>query len=79
MTVLHLLDGSYGYVLNGIAESNTTATVHDLIPLLQQKNHLSPEKPSLPARWIADRSVRGLRQCKHLIADSGNTREDLVR
>jgi len=81
--VLHLLDGSYGYVIEGIAKSAenkpAVATVHDLIPVLQQKSQLGTVGPSLPAQWIAERSVRGLRRCKHLIAVSGNTREDLVR
>ncbi len=81
--VLHLLDGSYGYVVAGLGKpavsATAIATVHDVIPLLQQQGDLGLAKPSLPARWIVERSVSGLRRCGRLIAVSGNTRQDLVR
>lgn len=77
--LVHLLDGSFGYVLNRVRGPMVTATVHDLIPLLQQRKVFGPDPTSHPAQWIVRRSIAGLRRCRRLISVSENTGQDLIR
>jgi glycosyltransferase involved in cell wall biosynthesis len=75
--LVHLLDGSYGYLLCGFGEIPAIATVHDLIPLLQQQGRFGPDRSSRLARGLIKRSLAGLRGCSGLIAVSTSTREDI--
>jgi len=78
--IIHMVDGSYAYCVNGVAAGcPILATVHDLIPLLQLTQESAGGTPSLPARWIVKKSLKALRRCRHLVADSECTRNDLVR
>ena len=76
--IVHVLDGSYGYVANRLNDVPAIVTVHDLIPLLQQQERFGSDKTSFLARRLVKMTLRGMRHCKALIADSGNTRLDLV-
>jgi glycosyltransferase involved in cell wall biosynthesis len=75
--LVHLLDGSYGYLLTSLGAVPMIATVHDLIPLLQQQGRFGHDQTSFLARWVVKRSISGLGRCSALIADSLNTRKDL--
>ncbi len=75
--VIHVLDGSYGYMALQDCPAPVVITVHDLIPLLLDRRLLPGKRPSLPARWIIRRSLRGLQRAAHLEADSRSTRDDL--
>ena len=74
----HWLDGSMAAFIPPVLRGRSLATVHDLIPLLQQRGEL-PGRPSLPAAWIIRRGVRALRECAALCAVSRATRADLSR
>jgi len=76
--VVHVLDGSYGYIANRLGNVPTIATVHDLIPLLQQQGKFGPDRTSFLANRLVKMTVNGLCRCSALIAVSGNTRRDLV-
>lgn len=76
--LIHLLDGSYGYVLAKEDPEKCIATVHDLIPLLQEAGTHQPKSVSAFAKKILSITHHTLRECKGLIADSSNTMNDLV-
>ena len=75
----HIVDHGYshliGYPLNS---KNTIVTVHDLIPLLTWKglipNYNYPHRPRL-----FEYSIKFLRKAAHVIADSKNTKKDLIK
>jgi glycosyltransferase involved in cell wall biosynthesis len=75
--LVHVLDGSYAYVAPG-NRLVCLATVHDLIPWLQQRGKLGAQKGSILAAWLTGRVSSGLRRCRHLLAVSDNTAEDLA-
>jgi glycosyltransferase involved in cell wall biosynthesis len=77
--LLHLLDGSYGYVLNGTKGIPSVATVHDLIPLLEYCAARKQVVPSQGQSTVATTSLRALNVCTHLVADSTNTAQDYFR
>jgi len=76
--LVHLLDGSYGYVLRNLSHRSTVATVHDLIPFIQQNNKFGQQSGSMLAKKIIHDSFVGLNNCIHLLADSTNTANDLT-
>lgn len=76
--LVHVLDGSYGYLIPGIGELPVVATVHDLIPMLQQQGGFKTGKTSFLAKHVINRSIEGLKHCRQLIADSSSTADDLV-
>lgn len=77
-SIIHLLDGSYAYLLNALPHHNTVVTVHDIIPQLQINHTLPGPNPSLPARWLIRRSLQGIAQAKQRICDSQATQRDLA-
>lgn len=74
----HILDGSQAY-LGRWSPTAATATVHDLIPLLQARGALGGDTPGAPARWLIRMNAFQLKQMPWLMADSENTRVDLTR
>ena len=74
----HWLDGSMAAFIPPALRGRSVATVHDLIPLLQDRGEL-PGNPSWPAAWLIRRGVGALRDCAALCADSAATRTDLAR
>ncbi|MFC1605464.1 glycosyltransferase family 4 protein [Pseudomonadota bacterium] len=76
--LVHLLDGSYGYLLKNFTRIPAIATVHDLIPLLQQDGRFGANRSSVFARKVIRDARLGLRNCVHLLAVSANTAQDLA-
>jgi glycosyltransferase involved in cell wall biosynthesis len=77
--LVHILDGSFGYLSSATLGAPIVVTVHDLVPLLRQKGQFGPDHGSRLSRWLLGRVVRGLRRADWLLADSGNTALDLER
>ncbi len=84
--LLHLLDGSFGYVLNALSPVATPspvatmATVHDVIPRLQADG-VFPGAPPVGrgACWLIDQSLVGVACCDRVCVDSHSTADDLLR
>ncbi|MEO1524560.1 MAG: glycosyltransferase family 1 protein [Planctomycetota bacterium] len=78
--ILHLLDGSFGYVASAVDASRTVVTVHDIIPRLQVEGRF-PAAPGIsrPSRWLIQRSLRGVSRAEVVCSVSDNTKQDLVR
>jgi len=76
--VIHVLDGSFGHFISGISAYPVVATVHDIIPKLQASGFFAVRPPGIMARWLIEKSLAGIRNCKCLISDSLNTRKDLI-
>ena len=75
--LVHILDGSYGYLACGDLGAPTVVTVHDLIPLLRQKGRFGSASSNFIARWLSNQVVSGLQQTDGLLAVSFNTAKDL--
>lgn len=76
--VVHLLDGSFGYVVDAVRHPRVLVTVHDIIPRLQMDGHFSgaPEVGK-PARWLIRRALRGVGNASLICSVSQNTANDL--
>jgi len=79
--ILHLLDGSHAYLLNaaGALSSPLVCTVHDLIPALRLKGDAGMPPLGRVGAWLTRRTLSGLCRSKVWLADSGSTRQDLIR
>lgn len=78
--VVHILDGSHAYLANLLpGRARVVATVHDLIPLLTSRGELPGRHPSTLGHLLWRLSLRGLRRCRRVLADSESTRRDLAR
>ncbi|NNJ79628.1 MAG: glycosyltransferase family 4 protein, partial [Xanthomonadales bacterium] len=75
--LVHILDGSYGYLASKTLGIPTVVTVHDLIPLLRQEGEFGPARSNRISRWLLGRVVAGLQRSERLIAVSSNTEKDL--
>src|SRR3984893_12168019 len=73
----HIIDHGYGHLIWVLGAKRTIVTVHDLIPLLLSKGAIPGVKPDRPHQ-LAKLSYRALRRARHLIADSENTKRDLI-
>jgi len=73
----HIIDHGYGHLIWVLGAKRTIVTVHDLIPLLLWKGAIPGVKPDRPHQ-LAKLSYRALRRARHLIADSENTKRDLI-
>ena len=78
-TLVHVLDGSFGYLVSRIPHDVAVATVHDLIPLIQREFFSKNESISWLAAALFKKTQVGLDSCAALIADSESTRTDLDR
>lgn len=76
--LVHVLDGSYGYLMTGIRKAPVVATIHDFIPMLQEQGRFENNKVSYLASQIARWSVSRLRGCRYIVAVSENTAHDLA-
>ena len=77
--LVHLLDGSFAYILKGVNHnSQVVITIHDLIPLLQAKGHFPVPLPNQFAKFLIKRTLKVLTVHEnHLCADSLATARDL--
>jgi len=76
--VNHIVDHGYGHLLYMMDPARTVATVHDLIPLVRWCGGI-PGLSRGRKPWLNLLSSYALRRAAHLIADSNNTRQDLIR
>jgi glycosyltransferase involved in cell wall biosynthesis len=76
-SINHIVDPGYGHLLYILDPRRTVVTVHDLIPLLVWRNKI-PDSPRQKMPLVNLFSFTALRRAKRLIADSENTRRDLV-
>jgi glycosyltransferase involved in cell wall biosynthesis len=74
----HILDHGYGHLLYVLDPEHTIVTVHDLIPLVRWHGGIPGLAPGRKP-WLNLLSFNALRRARHIIADSENTRRDLVR
>lgn len=77
--VFHVLDGSHAYIAAHLDPAKCVVTCHDLIPRLQADGAIPGRRPGHAAKWVMERSMRGLARACHVVADSENTRRDAVR
>lgn len=74
-TVNHVIDHSYGHLLHFLDPQRTVVTCHDVAPLVRRDKL---PQPSLSlALW--DWAFKGMLKATRIIADSHNTRQDIVR
>lgn len=78
--ILHLLDGSFGYVTDLVSRMPVVVTVHDVIPRLQMDG-VFPHAPPVgrAARWMIHRSLAAIKAARHLCVDSQSTADDLTK
>ncbi|MEM6473144.1 MAG: glycosyltransferase family 1 protein [Planctomycetota bacterium] len=79
--VVHLLDGSFGYVASAVdQQSKTVCTVHDVIPRLQMDGRF-PTAPRIGrgAGWLIGRCLKGLAKSHMIVAVSQSSASDLMR
>jgi glycosyltransferase involved in cell wall biosynthesis len=74
----HIVDHGYGHLLYVLDPERTVVTVHDLIPLVRWCGGI-PGLSRGRKPWLNLISFNALRQARHLIAVSENTRRDLIR
>ncbi|MEZ5942721.1 MAG: glycosyltransferase family 1 protein [Planctomycetaceae bacterium] len=77
--LFHVLDGSHGYVVNGLSGNRTIVTSHDIIPWLQAQGEFSVPAPGRGARWLIQRALTGLNRAALVLADSQSTANDLSK
>lgn len=77
-TLNHVIDQGYGHLALSLGVRNTIITVHDIIPLLRSRGAV-PGIVSDRRHFLCEVSFRALRRASYLIADSENTKRDLVR
>lgn len=76
--VYHILDHSYGHLINALPSERTVVTCHDLIPL------------EVPEMWrhgfsrqtglrLYRRAVNGMARAACIVADSAHTRDDVLK
>jgi glycosyltransferase involved in cell wall biosynthesis len=74
----HIVDQSYGHLLNLIDTKRTVITVHDLIPILAWKGVIPGlSYPHYPLFYKL--AVSSLKKARAIIAVSHSTKEDLIR
>jgi len=74
----HIVDHGYGHLLYMLDPARTVVTVHDLIPLVRWCGGI-PGLSRGRKPWLNLFSFNALRRARYLIADSENTRNDLIR
>ncbi|QEF99472.1 D-inositol 3-phosphate glycosyltransferase [Stieleria maiorica] len=76
--VLHLLDGSFGYVADSLPTDRVVVTVHDVIPRLQMDGVFAGAPPvGRGAKWLINRALQGVGGARVVCADSQSTVDDL--
>ena len=74
----HILDHGYGHLLYAVDPRRTVVTIHDLMPLLQWRGQI-PGMPASHKPWLNLIAFAALRRAKHLVADTHNTKRDLIQ
>ena len=78
--IVHLLDGSFGYVSSAVRAKRVAVTVHDIIPRLQMDGEFSGAPPvGRGARWLIGKCLRGVESADVACSVSQNTADDLKR
>ena len=79
--LLHLLDGSHAYLLDAARKlpAPLAITVHDMIPALRLHGDFLGGRPGRVGGWIIRRTTVNLARADVVMADSGNTRDDVIR
>lgn len=72
----HILDHGYAQLLCTIDGRRTVVTVHDMIPLAANRGKISGLRRYRP--WLSELSSSFLKRARLLIADSENTKADLI-
>jgi glycosyltransferase involved in cell wall biosynthesis len=78
LDLLHVVDGSHGYLARLLPADRTVVTVHDVIPWLQWQGRFAAPAPGRAARWLIQNSLRGVRRAVAVAADSQSTANDLL-
>lgn len=73
----HILDHAYGHLLYSLDPARTVVTVHDMYPLARWHGKVQGVEPGKRPR-LNEFSFHALRRGAHLMADSQNTRRDLI-
>ena len=74
--VLHLVDGSHGYLVNRLPKQRLVVTVHDVIPALQSNLFFPVPRPNFAARRIIQSSIRGIGRAHQRVFVSSCSRQD---
>jgi glycosyltransferase involved in cell wall biosynthesis len=74
----HIVDQGYGHLTLVLGAERTVVTVHDLIPLLRWKGAIPGVAPDR-RHLVSELSFRSIKLANHIIADSENTKLDLIR
>lgn len=79
--VWHLLDGSHAYAIGAVRKhaSLYVVTVHDTIPLLRLQGQWPGARPGRVGGWLIAKTASNWTKAGYCVADSGNTRDDLIR
>ncbi|MGA2149121.1 MAG: glycosyltransferase family 1 protein [Bryobacteraceae bacterium] len=73
----HIIDQGYAHLIYGLGRGRTVVTVHDIIPMVRFMGRISGLAPGRkPALNLF--SFRALRLAAHIVADSENTKRDLI-
>ena len=73
----HIIDQSYGHLLNTLDPKRTIITVHDIIPILAWKG-LIPKLSYPHFPLLYKMSIKALSKARAIIAVSQNTKNDLI-
>ncbi len=76
--VVHLLDGSFGYMAGGLPLRRTLVTVHDMIPALQMQGRFPCARPGWAARQLIGASLGVVRRAGGVHAISHCTARDVA-
>jgi glycosyltransferase involved in cell wall biosynthesis len=76
--VVHIVDHGYGHLLLSLKGRTTVITCHDVIPWLAGIGEI-PLAVSRRVRRSVVARLRCLKMASHVVADSNNTRTDLIR
>jgi glycosyltransferase involved in cell wall biosynthesis len=76
--VNHIVDHGYGHLLYVLDPRRTVVTVHDLIPLVRWRGGIAGVRRGRKP-WLNLLSFHALKRARRLVADSENTRCDLIR
>jgi glycosyltransferase involved in cell wall biosynthesis len=74
----HVIDHGYGHLTLVLGAGRTVVTVHDLIPFLRWKGAIPGVAPDR-RHPLVELSLHALKRAGHLIADSENTKRDIIR
>jgi glycosyltransferase involved in cell wall biosynthesis len=77
--IFHITDHVYSYLLNTLPKKRTVVTCHDVTPLVAARGELGSLKISIKSRSHFKYKIKRISEAAHVVADSENTRKDIVR